>query len=72
MQNNIIKAREDLANITKDESWKTKDITFTRVESEGAGNAERWSYEQIEDGDHLDAYRILTGEVSDPEKEKDC
>lgn len=72
MKNNIIKAREDLVTKTGDASWRTKDITFTKVVIEGSGDAERWSYEQIEDGDHLDAYKILTGEVVDPKKEKDC
>ncbi len=72
MKGNIDKERERLAEKTGDNSWLTKDITFTIVTVEGSAAAERWSSEEIEDGDHLDTYRILTGEVNDPEKEKTC
>ncbi len=72
MRGNINKERSRLAKETGDEGWNTKDITFTRITVEGSGDAERWGFEEIEDGDHLDMYRILTGEIIDPEKEKTC
>ncbi len=72
MKNNIQAERERLATLTGDPKWLTEDITFTVVVVQGSAEAERWSNEQIEDGDHLDAYRILTGETVDPEKESAC
>jgi hypothetical protein len=72
MKGNINKERKRLARLTGDDEWLTKDITFTIIKIEGSADTERWSSEEIEDGDHHDAYRILAGEVIDPEKEKTC
>jgi hypothetical protein len=72
MKENILKERKRLAEKTGDDNWLTKDITFTVVKAEGSTSVERWSSNEIEDGDHIYIYQVLTGEVNDPEKEKIC
>lgn len=72
MDSNIQQERERLRNLTGDDTWLTKDITFTEVQTAGSASAERWSSEEIEDGDHLDTYRRLTAEPVDKDKERTC
>lgn len=72
IKGNIDKERKSLRDLTGDDGWLTKDITFTAVLIEGSADVERWSSEQIEDGDHLDSYRRLTAEPINEEKEQTC
>lgn len=62
---NIEKTRKDLANKTKDQSWLYRDITFTDVEGGGSAG-HRWSNKEIKDGKHLDVYKEMLADHTEP------
>lgn len=52
----IQNTRQNLANETGDQSWLSRDITFTAVTGGGSAG-HRWSDEEIKRGEHLRVYR---------------
>jgi hypothetical protein len=68
LKSNIQKERKRLASETNDQTWMSADITFTEVISSGDSSPERWSEDEIINGDHIAVYetKVLSNEW--PEK----
>ncbi len=47
--------RQRIATETRDHSWLARDLTFTHVEG-GGSSGQRWSLEEISNGEHLKVY----------------
>ncbi len=73
LSGNIERERRRLAQQTKDPTWITDDIKFTKVETEAdVSGTERYAEKAIEDGKHLKDYQRLTGREEDPQKLDEC
>jgi len=73
MRGNIDAERRRLSILFNDSSWLTRDLVFEKVRiGEGVASPERWLFEQVIDGAHLDAYQTLTGQSPDPDLEQNC
>jgi hypothetical protein len=73
MRANIRRERSQLAAHYGDQTWMTRDLTFERIDVEPASPSGRWSYAQVRDAEHLDAYQTLTGEPEpDPAVVGEC
>jgi hypothetical protein len=72
LDNNIEAERQRLARLTQDISWTTDDIQFTRVEVNGRAAPDRYSYHQVETGDHLKDFKKLAKAKEEKEAYNDC
>jgi hypothetical protein len=73
LDSNIQKERDRLEALTHDTGWQTDPFQFTKVDmSPGSGNAERYTDQQIEKGDHLNDYQRLSGTPVDKDQHDEC
>lgn len=57
IEEEIEKERENLRNMTGDDSWIKRVLYFTRVQELAGDEGQHWTYEEVESGEHLRIYQ---------------
>lgn len=61
LDSNIAAERRRLVTVTKDPSYLFRPLVFNKIQPSSGQSGERWLFDDIRSGQHLDSYEELTG-----------